>query len=159
MGRRRGGGDQRDVLRLCPPPPFFLAPCSLLLTPAPFSATPPPPPALWQRLLWTGEHTLSAGWGALYGAYARESGACAPLLALLVTDGPPRDAAALGAALGAQGGAHLLVALFGEGPDHDAGWAAWCALAAANPRVRALSFAGETSAAAAAESVCRQLLH
>ena len=162
--------------------------------------------ALWQSLLWTGEHFVSNGWATLAGLFRAECGGGSsgfnvppppPLVALLVTDGAPADEPAMEAVRGRTiaslfihlcfcvfpffqnnspppppcpqalsgclppGQCRLLVAVFGDpaSAQHAGAWDAWCRLAARNPALRVLSFAGEPSDHAAADSIARVMLY
>ena len=114
----------------------------------------------WQRLSWTGGTYITPAWQCAYSTYCAEAGASgAALLAVLLTDGEAADLQNFEAALAADPRVHMLVALVGFGPDHDASFTSFMALAARNPRVKLVSFTGEQNARAIGETLSRIVLY
>ena len=113
----------------------------------------------WQRLSWAGGTYITPAWQLAYGTFCAEAGASgAALLALLLTDGEAADLPSFEAALQADPRVHVLVALVGFGPEHDASFLSFMALAARNPRVKLVSFTGEQSARAIGDTLSRIVL-
>lgn len=99
---------------------------------------------------WGGGTNIVPGFQLVLSNYMDEFGDEDPtsrpaLLCMIITDGEAADEAEFEQLLEkSKGGTYVAVAVVGYGPDHDKALGQYQRIAAANPHVRALSFADET---------------
>lgn len=107
----------------------------------------------WNKIRWEGGTAIMPGWDMLIETYLEEFGERSKLdrpaiLAVVVTDGEAEDtnefATALKALKTSSTDVYVVLAIMGYGAEHDKAFKAYQAVAAENPRVRVVSFDGQT---------------